>query len=149
MSISDSRAAEASVQVKGKDAKGLAVWLRTKRAFTSKGRRRAMGAGLAVFGAERAERVKWDADDLTAKAERRADSLAVTGLIQPWSSVDPKLVRPAPVRASGPVQTKCCVEGERGPRRWFKFNARGLVLISLESGLGVPETLSMVGRPGA
>lgn len=43
----------------------------------------------------------------SAKADLSADSRAVTGLVQPCSSVDIRAVAPAPVRASGPVQITC------------------------------------------
>jgi hypothetical protein len=116
-SMSDSKAAEAAVQVNGRGLARLELWLTRQRAFTSKGSSRdteVEAVGLTELGLS----LKWlRFEAFMAKAERRLDSLAVTGLTHPWSSVEAMAVDPAPVTASGPVQSKLWAEGLPGLRR--------------------------------
>lgn len=115
-SMSASNAKEARGQVKGSLAPPVG-WLRRKRALKSKGINSELGDSPAPPLNRGADLTKDKREALIASPERRADSLAVTGLIQPWSSVEPKEVFPPPTMASGPVHSTCWVEGEAGPRR--------------------------------
>lgn len=115
-SMSASNAREVRGQVKGSPAPPVG-WLRRKRAFKSKGINSELGDSPTPPLNRGADLTKDKREALTANPERRADSLAVTGLIQPWSSVEPKEVLPPLTMASGPVHSTCWVEGEAGPRR--------------------------------
>lgn len=91
--------------------------------------------------------LKWlRVEALTAKAERRLDSLAVTGLVHPWSSVEPAAMDPAPVTASGPVQSKCWAEGLVGLRRWLRFAASKVSAETAGALAAKPERFSKPGR---
>lgn len=115
VSMSASRAADAVDHVNGKvpgRKEKLVEWASKALALVSKGSKRAVG--LVSERAVEGTKVLCAANERLAKAERRVASRAGTGLIHPWSSVDPRLVRPAPVDASEPVQSRCCLDGTRG-----------------------------------
>lgn len=145
-SISDSSPVEARGQVKGSPATPEG-WLRRKRAFKSKGSSNApMGEPPSPL-AMADDFTKDKREALRASPDRRADSLAVTGLIQPWSSVEARDVDPAPVKASGPVHSMCWVEGADGPRRWSKFRRLKAHPPIWALALRPPHTFSSPGRP--
>lgn len=116
-SISVSSAPIAKAHEAGK-LEASVPWFKSALAFKSKGSKSATCArGLASAFKRCAPIVAFKLN-----AERRAASRAVTGLIQPCSSVDISAVVPAPVKASGPVQRRCCREGWRGKRRKFRLS---------------------------
>jgi hypothetical protein len=114
-SMSASSAADVADHVKGSVPRsdGAPVGCaRRARALTSKGSKGATAAVSEKAADEK--RGACEADERLARAERRLASRAGTGLTHPWSSVEPRLVEPAPVDASAPAQSRCCFEGFRG-----------------------------------
>ena len=99
-----------------------------------------MRAAVAGVKAKRSD----DIVAFRARADLRTDSRAVTGLVQPCSSEDISAIEPAPVRASGPVHTKCCIEGVEGAR--LKDKSRFSGLTSAGVALGAPARFSRKGK---
>jgi len=142
--MSDSRAAAANDQEYGMPC---VLWNMTRRALTSKGKSRArVGAWPhtpVLVWAARANAAR------AAKALRKPASRAKTGVFQPCSSVEHRLVTAAPVKASGPVQIRCCAEGASGLRRKFRFSEPSSGGRQPSAPSGVEARFSIEGRAGA
>lgn len=146
--MSASRATDAAGQVKGNE-EGRSTepieWARIALAWTSKGGRRAVEL-TSERGADM-ERVPCMDNKRLARAERKLASRAGTGFNQPLSSVEPKLVEPAPVKASEPAQSRCCLDGANGWRIKFRFRSWHVSTVALLTG-AQPLRLSKAGRAG-